>query len=202
MTNQSIHFPVLTFLLFLLMIGHAGAGKVQNNEFKKSKKAPSSNDEELRDRNKMNVYFLSGLGADERVFAKLKLDTTRFNVRHIKWIQPLKKETLHEYARRLSAQVDTTRPFHLIGLSFGGIMASVLSELIHPEQIVIISSTSTGVPVSRFNQNLIRFFLFSPLSGPILKSANSIVYDYFGANTPEMKALLKQILKDTDTRNS
>ena len=157
-------------------------------------------EEVFHDQEKMNIYFLSGLGADEKVFAKLTLDTTKFNIRHIRWIRPLKKETMRDYASRLTAQIDTTKRFHLVGLSFGGIMASVLSEIIHPEQIVIISSTSTGIPVSRFYQNLIRFFLLSPLSGPILKSSNSIVYDYFGANTPEMNALLKQILKDTDTK--
>jgi pimeloyl-ACP methyl ester carboxylesterase len=148
----------------------------------------------------MNVYFLSGLGADERAFSKLKLDETRFNIRHIKWIKPLKKETLEHYAVRLTAQIDTTQPFHLVGLSLGGIMASILSDIVQPDQIVIISSTATGIPVSRFYQGLIKVILFHPLSGPILKSANSIVYRYFGADTPEMKALLKQILKDTDTR--
>lgn len=154
----------------------------------------------LEDPKKMNIYFLSGLGADERVFRNLRLNEDRFSVKHIKWIRPLNKETLQSYAKRLSAQVDTTQPFHLVGLSFGGIMATILSETIHPEKVVIISSTPTGVPLSRFYQNLIKLVLFNPLSGPILKSANSVVYRYFGADTPEMKTLLKQILKDTDTR--
>lgn len=201
---MSIRSAIHAFLTFSLLFMSTSA-KAADNISEKSRdfgKNPEiiNNVDDYNDQREMNVYFLSGLGADERVFAKLRLDTTRFKIRHIKWIRPLKKEKLPDYAKRLSAQIDTTRPFHLVGLSFGGIMASVLSDIIHPEQIVIISSTSTGVPVSGFYQNLIRFFLFSPLSGPILKSANSIVYDYFGANTPEMKALLKQILSDTDTK--
>ncbi|WP_353717332.1 hypothetical protein [Dyadobacter sp. 676] len=68
---------------------------------------------------KMNVYFISGLGADERVFTKLKLDP-RLNVKYIKWVRPLKKETLQHYAARLSKQIDTSQPFQLVGLSFGG----------------------------------------------------------------------------------
>lgn len=147
----------------------------------------------------MNVYFLSGLGADKRVFSKLKLDD-RFDVHYIDWIPPKRKEGLHDYASRLIAQMDTTKPFQLVGLSFGGIIASELSEIVRPEQIILISSTPTNIPISKFNRGLIKFLLLSPLAAPILKSANSFTYKYFGADTPELKTLLKQILHDTDSK--
>ena len=74
---------------------------------------------------KMNVYFISGLGADKRVFSKLQLDD-QFSVNYIEWIAPLKKETLQHYASRLVTQIDTTKPFQLVGLSFGGIRLGAL----------------------------------------------------------------------------
>jgi pimeloyl-ACP methyl ester carboxylesterase len=144
-----------------------------------------------------NVYFISGLGADKRAFDKLRLDPS-ISVKHIKWITPLKKESITDYTSRLVAQIDTTQPFQLVGLSFGGIIASELSDIIHPEKVIIISSTSTGVPISSFNQKLLRFLLASPLALPILKHPGSVAYRYFGAETPEVKALLKSILKDTN----
>jgi len=147
----------------------------------------------------MNIYFLSGLGADKRVFSKLQLDE-RFHVHYIDWIPPKKKESLHDYASRLTAQMDTTKPFQLVGLSFGGIIASELSSIVHPEQIILISSTPTSIPVSKFNRGLIKFLLLSPFAAPVLKSTNSITYKYFGADTPELKTLLKQILHDTDNK--
>lgn len=148
---------------------------------------------------KMNVYFLSGLGADKRVFDKLKLDD-HFAVNHVAWIKPERKETIPHYAGRLVAQIDTTQPFQLVGLSFGGIIASELSDIVHPEQIILISSTPVGIPVSKGYQGLIKFLLLSPFAAPILKSTNSIVYKRFGADTPELKALLKSILHDTDSK--
>ncbi|SKC17804.1 alpha/beta fold hydrolase [Dyadobacter psychrophilus] len=151
------------------------------------------------DPDKMNLYFLSGLGADKRVFSKLELDD-RFAVHYIDWIKPLKKESIADYAGRLVAQIDTTRPFQLVGLSFGGIVASELAEIIHPEQVVIISSTPTGVPISRFYQGLTKFLLLSPFAGPVLKSTNSVTYKFFGADTPELKSLLKSVLHDTDSK--
>jgi pimeloyl-ACP methyl ester carboxylesterase len=159
----------------------------------------SSNTDQSLPNSKMNVYFLSGLGADKRVFDQLKLDD-QFDVHHIEWIQPQKKETLSHYAGRLVSQMDTARPFQLVGLSFGGIIASELSEIVHPKQIILISSTPTGIPVSKFNQGLIKFLLLSPFASPILKSTNSMTYKYFGADTPEMKKLLKDILHDTDSK--
>ncbi|WP_031528233.1 alpha/beta fold hydrolase [Dyadobacter crusticola] len=148
---------------------------------------------------KMNVYFISGLGADKRVFDKLKIDNA-IQVNHIQWIKPQKKETIAHYAERLIAQIDTTKPFKLVGLSFGGVIASEISRIVRPEQIVLISSTPVGIPVSAFNRGLIRFFLFSPFAAPILKSTNKYTYKYFGADTPELQALLKAILHDTDSK--
>jgi pimeloyl-ACP methyl ester carboxylesterase len=148
---------------------------------------------------KMNVYFISGLGADKRVFDRLKLNDA-FAVKHIAWIRPEKKETMAHYAGRLVAQIDTTQPFQLVGLSFGGVMASELSDRVHPEQIILISSTPLGIPVSKGYQRLIRFLLLSPFAAPLLKSTNPLVYKYFGADTPELKTMLKSILHDTDSK--
>ena len=133
------------------------------------------------------------------MFSKLKLDD-RFSIYHIEWLKPLRKETIRHYAERLVSQIDTTKPFQLVGLSFGGVIASEISEIAHPDQIILISSTSTGVPISRFYQGLLKVALASPLAAPILKSTNSIAYKYFGADTPELKTLLKQVLHDTDNK--
>lgn len=148
---------------------------------------------------KMNVYFLSGLGADKRVFSKLKLDD-RFEIHHIEWIKPENKETISHYAARLTAGIDTTRPFQLVGVSFGGMIATEMTDLIKPEQVILISSTPVGIPLSKGYQRLVRFLLLSPFAAPVLKSTNSIVYKYFGADTPELKAMLKDILHDTDSK--
>lgn len=177
---------IFVFFLFAAFISY-GQSKPENDQPAIAKPIP------------MNIYFLSGLGADKRVFSKLKLDES-FHIHYIDWIPPGKKESLDDYAYRLTAQIDTTRPFQLVGLSFGGIIASALSSIVHPEQIILISSTPTNIPVSRFNRGLIKFLLLSPLAAPILKSANSFTYKFFGADTPELKTLLKQILHDTDSK--
>jgi len=148
---------------------------------------------------KMNVYFISGLGADKRVFQNLDIDP-KFNVINIEWIDPKRKETIEDYASRLISQIDTTKPFQIVGLSFGGMMATVISDQIRPEQIILISSNSVGRPIGKFYRGLIGFVLLSPFSAPFLKSTNKFTYNLFGTHTPEEKALLKSILKDTDAK--
>lgn len=148
---------------------------------------------------KMNVYFISGLGADKRVFQNLNIDP-KFNVINIEWIDPKRKETIEDYAGRLTSQIDTTKPFQIVGLSFGGMMATVISEQIRPEQIILISSNSVGRPIGKFYRGLIGFVLLSPFSAPFLKSTNKFTYNLFGTQTLEEKALLKSILKDTDAK--
>lgn len=90
----------------------------------------------------MNVYFISGIGADERLFMHIRLPEG-FQPCHVKWIEPLYKESIEAYAARLAVQMDLTRPAVIIGLSLGGIMASEIAK-IHPVLTVLISS----VPVA------------------------------------------------------
>ncbi|HEY0057769.1 MAG TPA: hypothetical protein VGB56_01465, partial [Flavisolibacter sp.] len=91
----------------------------------------------------MNVYFISGLGADCRVFKNIQLPDS-YKAIHLEWIKPLAGESLAEYALRLSGSIDTTQPFGLIGLSLGGMIAVEISKHKRAEWVVLISS----IPVS------------------------------------------------------
>lgn len=87
----------------------------------------------------MNVYFISGLGADRRAFERIQLPP-EYAVHHLDWITPLKAESLNDYAMRLSKGIDTSKPFALVGLSMGGMIASVLSQKLKPQKTILISS--------------------------------------------------------------
>ena len=197
-STRPIHFLCFAFALFICITFRFQAMAQQHVSYIKSVVSTYSS-VISKTKPPITVYFLSGLGADKRVFDKLTLDPG-IQVKHIEWIAPLKKETLHNYATRLMAQIDTTKPFQLVGLSFGGVMASEIADITNPKKVIIISSTATGVPVSSFYRGLLKVLLASPLAAPILKSPNSLVNKYFGADTPELKALLKNILHDTNGR--
>ncbi|MEO1802961.1 MAG: alpha/beta hydrolase, partial [Cyanobacteria bacterium J06629_2] len=85
-----------------------------------------------------DIYCVSGLGADERVFQKLKFQG--YQPVHIKWVEPEPQETIAEYTKRLTTQIKSECPI-LIGLSFGGIVAVEMSKHIATEKVILISST-------------------------------------------------------------
>jgi pimeloyl-ACP methyl ester carboxylesterase len=92
----------------------------------------------------MKVYFISGLAADKRVFKYIQLPTGCEAI-FLDWIAPEKEETLPSYALRLASKINTSEPFALIGLSFGGMLATEIAKVYKPAVTILISS----VPVSK-----------------------------------------------------
>lgn len=143
----------------------------------------------------MRAYCISGLGADERVFKELRI---QYEMVPIHWLTPLAQETLSEYSQRLIAQIDTTTPFMLIGVSFGGMIACEMNRFIKPLHTIIISSAAQAseLPLTYKIMGKIKlatwlpeFMLFPPL--PVLNYL-------FDVQTPEHKILIKNISQDTD----
>jgi pimeloyl-ACP methyl ester carboxylesterase len=96
----------------------------------------------------LKVYFISGLGADERVFKNIQLPQ-QHEVVHLNWTQPNKNESLKEYALRMADRIDRSEKFGLVGLSLGGMIATEIAKAYHPEKTVLISSIplSAHMPV-------------------------------------------------------
>ncbi len=86
------------------------------------------------------IYCISGLGADARAFSKLNIEAYQLKV--IQWLQPLPKETIEEYAKRMRAEIKEENPV-LMGLSFGGILCIEISKQIPVQKIIIISSVKS-----------------------------------------------------------
>lgn len=87
------------------------------------------------------IYCISGLGADERAFAKLHING--FLLHLIPWVDPIKNEAIESYAARMSKQIKEDNPI-LLGLSFGGIMCIEIAKQRKVRQIILISSVKTS----------------------------------------------------------
>ncbi len=143
-----------------------------------------------------DIYCISGLGADERIFQNLRI--SGYVLRHVRWIQPDPEDTWESYARRLLEQIPDPHPV-LLGMSMGGMMAVELSKIRPARQLILISSAKTWkelpfyyrwlrwVPVHRWFPYpwLIRMGLWL---GPWL----------FGPFGSSDHALLRDIVRQTD----
>lgn len=145
----------------------------------------------------MTLYFLSGLGADKRVFKKLILPE-KYNIVHIDWIIPQPNESVGHYAQRLSAIIKTNEPFSIIGLSFGGIMANELAKITHPEKVILISSVAASNEIPWYFKPFKYLAVYQLISKNHLKKKNKILYWIMGAHTMKEKVLMHQIAKETD----
>jgi pimeloyl-ACP methyl ester carboxylesterase len=145
----------------------------------------------------MNLYFISGLGADKRIFQNLVLPDT-FKIHYIEWLTVSENESMESYCKRLSNQIDQEKPFSLIGLSFGGVIAIELSKFLSPVQTVLISSFCFKKEVPWFYILIGKSRIYKILPPGMLLKPNNIAFRLFGAYKPEMKNLLKNIFEDTD----
>ncbi len=152
----------------------------------------------LPDSIKRIIYFIPGQGADERLFSKIKLDSTEF--RFIKYPRPNRKEKLPEYAKRLSAQIDTTKPFYLVGVSMGGMCAIEMSKYLHPVKTIIISSAkgNSEIPFRYKFQRVIPLYKLFP--GGMLKAMAQVARPIFEPDSKKEKATFKAMIKAKDKK--
>lgn len=141
------------------------------------------------------IYFLSGLGADKRVFKSIILPS--YKVNHIEWILPLTNESIEGYSKRLVSQINSSHPI-LLGLSFGGMMAVEISKHIEIEKIILISSAKTKKEIPFYFRWIGFLRINKILSAEFLKKSNPLTNWFFGVSSSEDKRLLKDILKETD----
>lgn len=144
----------------------------------------------------MNVYFISGLGADSRIFKNLKLPSNCKPV-YLDWIKPKPNEPLANYAIRLSESIDASQPFSLIGLSLGGMIAVEIAKVHHPQNVILISS----IPCIQCLPKYYRFGGFMRLHKIIpvyfFKKA-SFIKRFFTSETSNDKRLVREMIRNCD----
>jgi pimeloyl-ACP methyl ester carboxylesterase len=142
------------------------------------------------------VYFLSGLGADERVFYNLNLPD--ISPIYISWETPDINDTMSSYAGKLLKQIDLSQPVILIGLSFGGMIAVELSRMIYNCQTILISSALSRNAIPLKYKLFGKKTLLDKIPFSLFSNTNRLTFFLFGINKTEHKNLIKEILNDTD----
>lgn len=142
-----------------------------------------------------NVFFLSGLGADRRVFNYLILPGHRLH--HVIWVSPGRGESITEYARRLLPQIQGENPI-LVGVSFGGMLAMEIASLIKVEMVILVSSARSPRDIPRYFKIMARLNFYKVIRPKPIRTANPFLFWLFGVTNKEHKDLLCAIMADTD----
>jgi pimeloyl-ACP methyl ester carboxylesterase len=142
------------------------------------------------------LYFISGLGADKRVFQKLKLPP-EYPVKYLEWITPLPEESLEAYAKRLAEGIDPSTPFILIGLSMGGMISMEIAKLFHPELVILISSIKGDQDLPWYFRMAGAFQLDKFIPGAALHSPSALSF-FVGTHDSEGQKLIDDMARDAD----
>lgn len=140
----------------------------------------------------MKLYGISGLGADKRVFDYLTLNCEFIPV---EWIKPKRKESIEEYSLRLSTVIDKKEEFGILGVSFGGLVATEISKILKPKLTILISSAETRKELRLLFRGIGKLGLINRLPARMFNPPRRIANFLFGTSKKE---LLNQILNDTD----
>ena len=142
------------------------------------------------------LHCISGLGADERVFAKLRLPGIA--LQFVPWADIDRHDAMACYAQKMAAQIPEGDGQAILGLSFGGMLASEIARMRPAQQVIIISSAkSPGElhPPGKFLQFVIHNGL---LPVRLASLGGKKVTGRFGAQTEAEHDLVRSILEDTD----
>ncbi len=139
------------------------------------------------------VYFISGLGADERSFSFL--DLSFCEPVFINWLEPKPKETLEAYAMRIKATITEPAPT-IVGLSFGGMLATEIAKADSSAKVIIISSNKTTTEFPFWLKTGKYFPIYKWMPDKTFTTTKLGIYWFMGAKTDAEKAAIKAIVSD------
>lgn len=144
---------------------------------------------------KKQIYCISGLGADEKIFSNLNINGYELN--YIPWIRPHKKEKIDSYAKRMGEYIKTDAAV-LIGVSFGGMIGIEIAKQIQLEKLIIISSIKSKGEMPRWMKAAGKLKLDKILPTSLHKYTEKIGNKRLGVSTKEEKEMVRSYRKNAD----
>lgn len=141
------------------------------------------------------IYFISGLGADKRVFSFL--DLSFCEPVFIDWITPEMNESLESYALRLRKYIPGPNPC-IVGISFGGMLVTEMAKADTSVKAIIIASNKTADEFPPYLRTGSYFPIYKWTSASLAKNFMLRSIWILGGKNKEAKDLLQQIIMDSD----
>jgi pimeloyl-ACP methyl ester carboxylesterase len=141
------------------------------------------------------IYCITGLGADHRFFGKLRI--TGYDLIPVPWVKADDADTLPTYAMKMYKAIQEPAPV-IIGLSFGGMLATEIKKQVPAATVILVSSAKTIDEIGYDN------FLFKAISrmGVIPESwfvtPFPFILDLLGAQTEAEKSEFRQMMASGD----
>jgi len=116
---------------------------------------------------------------------------------YLDWIRPLANEGFEDYAKRFSQSISRDEEFVLVGLSFGGMLASELAKIVSPKKLIIISSLSSYKELPWYFKLAGKLGIHKIISPSLYKRA-TVMNRFMGAGNKEMKSIVYSYVNNID----
>jgi pimeloyl-ACP methyl ester carboxylesterase len=143
------------------------------------------------------VYLIPGQGSDYRIYKNIQFDAHLDTV-HVHYITPLPLESMFAYAKRLSAQIDTTTPFYIIGVSLGGMLATEMYDVVHPQKIIVISSATDSTEIPEMYQFFHQYPIHRYIPASVFKYSSFIMQPMYEPDRALERATCNAMLWDKE----
>ena len=140
---------------------------------------------------------MPGLAASTSIFERIRLPESEFEMMFLEWQIPREKETLQEYAKRMTEKIVHENPV-LIGVSFGGILVQEMARFITARKVIIISSVKSNLefPKRMVLAKKTKAYKLIPLS--LVENIESLAKFSFGKKVNERLKLYEKFLSVRD----
>src|SRR5690349_514525 len=143
----------------------------------------------------MDVFFLCRLRADKTVFQFL--DYSTYSPVFIDWLPPKENELLPNYALRLKEKFLPDNAI-IVGLSFGGMLATEIAKQFSSVKAILISSSKTKseLPSIYRTGKYLPFHHWSPYA--FQKWFMLQIKPWFGISSERTKKIYEEIIRNSD----
>ncbi len=143
---------------------------------------------------KIPVYFMPGMAASSTIFENINLPEDQFEVFLLEWFVPKDKETLSDYAKRMTQEIKHENPV-LIGVSFGGILVQEMSNHIQVRKLIIISSVKSNKELPRRMKVAKQTMAYKLIPTRLLSNVEVLAKYAFGDSVSKRIQLYEKYLK-------
>ncbi len=148
---------------------------------------------------KIPVYFMPGMAASSTIFENINLPEDQFEVFLLEWFVPKDKETLSDYAKRMTQEIKHENPV-LIGVSFGGILVQEMSNHIQVRKLIIISSVKSNKELPRRMKVAKQTMAYKLIPTRLLSNVEVLAKYAFGDSVSKRIQLYEKYLKMRDKK--
>lgn len=148
---------------------------------------------------KIPVYLMPGLAASTAIFERIALPEDAFEIHLLEWEIPLDKESLADYAKRITVKIKHPNPV-LIGVSFGGILVQEMAKYVEAQKVIIISSVRSNLEFPRRMKIAKTTKAYKLIPMKLIANIESLAKFSFGEKVNQRLKLYKKFLSVRDIR--